>query len=224
MTINSIDLWTERNDNQLECLEGAFIDGFDKGIPYNSYRVIKNCNCLISTNYPELNITNKHHAVIFYHNNEPVRLAVLNKDSDVDKAIEVALEQKVNGIPLRSLHQAIGINRIDLNFYQQPIINKANHEKEIDVGSCDRPSLLNSMLQGSYTESDTGYGQNDQDIDFKFVPNISIQYELLTGDEHFIISHSNAFVNHNLTRIIPLQDNSKLDIEEIRKEYLGKGK
>ncbi len=36
-----------------------------------------------------------------------------------------------------------------------------------------------------------------------------------------MIDYGFAFVNKDGTRIIPLQDNSQLDIEEIRKEYLG---
>ena len=39
------------------------------------------------------NIHNKHNTIIFYKNDTPVRLVVINKDTDIDKCIKVALEQ-----------------------------------------------------------------------------------------------------------------------------------
>ena len=206
-------------DNHLDCYQGAFTDGFEKGIPFDSYRVIKNCNCIITSNVP-INITNKHQAIIYYKNNEPVRLLVANKDTDIDKCIDMALEQSFNGHKLKTLFEAIGIKRIDLDYHQLPISNKCDHSKEIEVGSCDREALLKSMLTGSYTESDSDLGKDNTNLDFRFVPNIYINYDLITGDEHFIINHSNAFVNSDLSRIIPLQDNSLLDIDEIKNEYM----
>lgn len=218
--INTIDLWTEQIDNHYDCNNGAFIDGFSNGIPFDTYEVIKNCNCIINTN-TELNITNKHQAIIFLKNDEPVRLLVVNKDTDIDKAIEIALNQEINGQLLRDVYETFGIKRIDLDYHQKPIINNKDHTKEVDVGSCDRNSLLASMLEGSYTESDTDYG-NTNNTDYIFVPDINIKYELLTGDYHFIIDHSNAFINKDSTRIIPIQNNSQLDIEQIYKEYYNK--
>lgn len=220
--INTIDLWTEQKDNHLECFQGAFIDGFESGIPFDSYRVIKNCNCIITSNAP-INITNKHQAVIFYKNNIPVRLFVINKNTEIDKLIDMALNQEINGNSLRDIYDIIGIKRDDLDYQQEAIINNKDHNREVDVGSCDRETLLNSMLEGSYTESDTGFGKNIN-TDFIFVPGINIQYDLLTSDYRFMIDHSFAFVNKDGTRIIPLQNNSHLDIEQIYEEYYNKDK
>jgi len=72
------------------------------------------------------------------------------------------------------------------------------------------------MLEGSYTEADTGFGKENNDTDFHFRPNISICYNLLTDNEWFFITHSCAFINSDKTRVIPLQNHSKLDLDQIR--------
>ena len=218
--IRTIDLWTEQLENHLDCFTGAFVDGFESGdIPFDTYKVVRNCNCLISTNQTDLNISNKHNAIIFYKNETPVRLMVINKETDLDRCIWEALNQAFYGQPLSNIYAMYGIKRVDVDLKQPPIINESNHEKEMDVGSCDRPSLLNSMLAGSYTESDTDLGKTNIDSNFTFDPGVNIQYELVVGDECFAISHHCAFVNETMTRIIPLQDNSALNIEEISKEH-----
>lgn len=219
-TIETIDLWTEQFENHLECFSGAFVDGFENGdIPFDLYKVVKNCNCIITTDEESLNISNKHNAIIFYKGNMPVRLMVINQATDVDRCIDMALNQLFNGKALKSIYKSLDIKRIDIDLNQKPLFNESNHEKEIDVGSCDRPSLLDSMLEGSYTQSDTNYGKSNSNSNYKFIPNIEIQYELITENEHFIIRHHCAFLNENMTRIIPLQDKSLLNIEEISNSF-----
>ena len=217
--IRTIDLWTEQLENHLDCFTGAFVDGFESGdVPFDTYKVVRNCNCMISTNQPGLNISNKHNAIIFYKNETPVRLMVINRETDLDRCISEALNQDFKGQSLSNIYAMHGIKRVDVDLKQPPIINESNHEKEMDVGSCDRPSLLNSMLAGSYTESDTDLGKTNTDSNFTFDPDINIQYVLVVGDECFAISHRCAFINETMTRVIPLQDNSTLNIEEISKE------
>lgn len=95
--IKIIDLWTEQYKNHYECFNGTFVDGFDNNnIPFNKYKIVKNCNCIITTNKDDINISNKHHAIVFYNNNLPVRLAVINKETDVDNCIKIALNQNFN--------------------------------------------------------------------------------------------------------------------------------
>lgn len=218
--IRSIDLWTEKDDNHIECFNGAFVDGFESGIPFDTFKIIRNSNCVI---YSNLNIRNKHNAIVFYRNNIPVRLMVINGLTDIDKCINIALNQELNGIKLGEIYNRLQIQRLDIDLHQQPIINNVNKENEIDVGSCDRPGLLDSMLSGSYTESDTDYGKSNNDSDYSFIPNTFILYNLATDTEQFIIEHHCAFINSDMTRIIPLQDNSQLDIEEIENYYKGRG-
>ena len=92
---------------------------------------------------------------------------------------------------------------------EKPIYNNADSTKEIDVGSCDRWNLLYNMLKGSYTEDNTPYG-NYQSDRYEFIPNIQIIYELKTDTEVFVIEHKCAFINEIKTRIIPIQENSRL--------------
>lgn len=218
--IKTIDLWTEQLDNHLECFNGAFVDGFENGnIPFDSYKVIKNCNCIITSNQDNINIRNKHNAIIFYKNNKPVRLMVINQNTDVDECIATALNQTLDNSTLNELYTSFNITRTDIDLKQQPIDNDSTSEKEIDVGSCDRPNLLASMLEGSYTQSDTDYGKSNSDSDYQFVSDIFIQYQLMTDNECFDIEHHCAFINETMTRIIPLQDNSLLNIESIKQKY-----
>ena len=209
--IKTIDLWTEQHDNHYECFNGAFIDGFeDDKIPFDSYKVVKNCNCEILVDDKEININNKHNAIIFYRNNIPIRLMVINKNTDVDKCIDVALSQHFNDSLLKCYYDKNSINSKLIDMHEEPIFKDTDNLKsETDVGSCDRWNLLYCMLKGSYTESETSYG-NFQSDRYEFIPNIFIKYELTTDTEKFEIEHKCAFINTIKTRLIPIQENSPL--------------
>ena len=221
--IKTIDLWTEQIINHQDVISGAFVDGFENdNIPFNSYKVIKNCNCIITTDKKDLNICNKHNAIIFYRDNKPVRLLVMNKQTNVDKCINDALNQLFNKNKLGEIYKLYNIKRTDYNLNQKAIINGCDFKKEIDVGSCDRPSLLEKLLEGSYTENNTNYGKRTNDLNYTFITNINIKYELVINDECFIIQHHCAFINKEKTRIIILQDDSFLNINEIINKFSNK--
>ena len=209
-TIKSIDLWTEQNENHYECFNGAFVDGFENNkIAFDEYKIIKNCNCIITVNNPNINISNKHNAIVFYKDKNPVRLMVINKNTDIDKCIKIALNQYFENETLQVLYDNLQIKSSIIDMNETSIFNNANFNKEIDVGSCDRWNLLYNMLKGSYTESNTQYGNYESDK-YEFIPNIFIKYELTTDTEKFEIEHKCAFINTIKTRIIPIQENSLL--------------
>ena len=209
-TIKSIDLWTEQYENHYECFNGAFVDGFENNkIAFDEYKIIKNCNCIITTSNQNINISNKHNAIVFYKDKNPVRLMVINKNTDIDKCIKIALNQYfANGI-LQDLYDRVGIKSVIIDMNEQPIFNTVDNTKEIDVGSCDRWKLLYNMLKGSYTESDTQYGNFESDK-YEFIPDLCIKYKLITDTEIFKIDHKCAFINTIKTRLIPIQENSQL--------------
>lgn len=209
-TIQSIDLWTEQYENHYECFNGAFVDGFeDNKIVFDEYKIIKNCNCIITVSIPNINISNKHNAIVFYKDKNPVRLMVINKNTDIDKCINIALSQYFNDGILQDLYDSIGIKSVTIDMNEKAIYNEVDNTKEIDVGSCDRWKLLYNMLKGSYTESDTQYGNYESDK-YEFIPNLHIKYKLTTDNEIFEIEHKCAFINTIKTRIIPIQENSRL--------------
>lgn len=213
-TIKSIDLWTEQNENHYECFNGAFVDGFENNkIAFDEYKIIKNCNCIITVNNPNINISNKHNAIVFYKDKNPVRLMVINKNTDIDKCIKIALTQYFENETLQVLYDNLQIKSSIIDIKETPIFNNADFIKEIDVGSCDRWNLLYNMLKGSYTESNTQYG-NYQSDKYEFIPNIFIKYELTTDTEKFEIEHKCTFINTIETRIIPIQENSNLTKKE----------
>ncbi|HAB67666.1 MAG TPA: hypothetical protein DCE23_09905 [Firmicutes bacterium] len=209
--IKTVDLWTEQYENQYECFNGAFVDGFSlDNIPFDEYKIIRNCNCLIEVDNPDIKISNKHNAIVFYKNKEIVRLVVLNKKTDIDKCIEVALNQYYGKIILKDIFEKNNITFTDIDMHEEAIYKDIEPDKkEIDVGSCDRWNLLYSMLKGSYTESNTSYGNFESDR-YEFIPELYIKYELLTNTEKFIIEHKCAFINTIKTRLIPIQENSLL--------------
>lgn len=210
MQIKTIDLWTEQYRNHYECFNGAFVDGFENNNkPFNKYKIVKNCNCIITTNREDINISNKHNAIIFYNNENPVRLVVINKDTEIDKCIDIALNQNFETMILKELYENEKIESSIIDMEEKPILKSINNAKEIDVGSCDRWKLLYNMLKGSYTEDNTPYG-NYQSDKYEFVPNLEIKYDLKTDKEEFIIEHKCAFINEIKTRIIPIQENSLL--------------
>lgn len=110
---------------------------------------------------------------------------------------------------LQELYDRVGIKSVRINMNEQPILNGTDKTKEIDVGSCDRWKLLYNMLKGSYTESDTQYGNYESDK-YEFIPDLYIKYKLVTDTETFEIDHKCAFINTIKTRIIPIQENSFL--------------
>ena len=213
-TIKSIDLWTEQYENHYECFNGAFVDGFENNkIAFDEYKIIENCNCIITVSNPKINISNKHNAIVFYKDKNPVRLMVINKNTDIDKCIKIALTQYFENETLQVLYDNLQIKSSIIDIKETPIFNNADFIKEIDVGSCDRWNLLYNMLKGSYTESNTQYG-NYQSDKYEFIPNIFIKYELTTDTEKFEIEHKCAFINTIKTRIIPIQENSNLTKKE----------
>lgn len=210
-TIKTIDLWTEQHENHYECFNGAFVDGFENNkIPFDEYKIIKNCNCIINVNQNDIHISNKHNAIVFYKDKIPVRLMVINKNTDVDKCIEVALNQYFEDSILKDYYDKLKIKFSEIDMKEESIF-KENDDitKETDIGSCDRWKLLYNMLKGSYTESDTSYVNFASDK-YEFIPNLFIKYELVTDSEKFEIEHKCAFINTIKTRLIPIQENSDL--------------
>ncbi|MBQ9657975.1 MAG: hypothetical protein IJV31_04310 [Clostridia bacterium] len=209
-TINTIDLWTEQHDNHYECFNGAFVDGFENNkIAFDEYKVIKNCNCIITVNQKEINIKNKHNAVVFYKNSIPVRLMVINKNTNIDKCINIALNQYFGDTILQDLYNKLNIKISVIDLKEEPIYKDSEIDKEIDVGSCDRWSLLYNMLQGLYTETNNAYGNFSSDK-YYFIPDLCIKYDLTTDNEKFEIIHKCAFMNITKDRLVPIQENSPL--------------
>lgn len=210
-TIKTIDLWTEQHENHYVCFNGAFVDGFDENrIPFDEYKIIKNCNCIIDVSSKDIHISNKHNAIVFYKDKIPVRLMVINKNTDVDKCIDIALNQNFEDTSLRDYYKKLNIRFSTIDMKEKSIF-KENDDitKETDTGSCDRWKLLYNMLKGSYTESNTTYGNFESDK-YEFIPNLSIKYELVTDSEKFEIEHKCAFINTIKTRVIPIQEHSDL--------------
>lgn len=210
LIINSIDLWTEQYKNHYECFNGVFVDGFENNKkPFDEYKIVKNCNCIITINRENINISNKHNAIIFYRDNKPVRLMVINKDTEIEKCINIALDQYFENTILKDLYDKFNIKSSMVDMKEESIYNKSDITKEIDVGSCDRWKLLYNMLKASYTESNTKYGNFESDK-YEFVPDLYIKYKLSTDKEYFITEHKCAFINITRTRLIPIQENSLL--------------
>lgn len=210
--IKTIDLWTEQHDNHYECFNGAFVDGFENNkIAFDEYKVIKNCNCIITVEPKDIKINNKHNAIVFYKDKIPIRLMVINRDTDIDKCINIALNQYFEDSILEDLYKKLNIKSSVIDMKEQPVNNDTETIEEIDVGSCDRWNLLYNMLQGLYTETNNAYGNFSSDK-YYFIPELFIKYELITDKEKFEIIHRCAFINTTKTRLIPIQENSPLTV------------
>jgi len=133
-----------------------------------------------------------------------------NKDTNIDKCINIALEQHFENSILKDYYVKHNIKSSIVDMKEDPICKIIDNTKaETDVGSCDRWRLLHNMLKGSYTESNTAYGNFESDK-YEFVPDLYIKYKLSTDKECFIIEHKCAFINITRTRLIPIQENSLL--------------
>ena len=133
---------------------------------------------------------------------------VINQKTEIDKCIEIALNQYFEDTILKDLYQKLNIKSSVIDMKENPISNSVI-DNEIDVGSCDRWSLLYNMLQGLYTETNNAYGNFSSDK-YYFIPDLFIKYELKTDSETFEIIHKCAFINTTKTRLIPIQENSLL--------------
>lgn len=135
---------------------------------------------------------------------------MINKNTDVDKCIDIALNQYFEGTILKDYYNKLNI-KYSMIVMKEKSIFKENDDiiKETDIGSCDRCNLLYNMLKGSYTENDTQYGNFESDK-YEFIPNLFIKYELVTDSEKFEIEHKCGFINTLKTRLIPIQENSIL--------------
>lgn len=215
--IISTDIWTEQHRNHFELINGCFSDGFlANEVVFDKYKIVKNCNCIIKSTKNALPIGNKHNAIVFYKNNKVVRLALLCKDTNLDFCIKNALNQKINNIKLIDIFRKKNIINEAVDLGEEPIFNSYNlgGEPEVDVGSCDRMELLESMLKGNYTEEESQYGNYDN-IDYIYDAQTCVTIKLKTNDEVFDISHKGLFINATKTRVIILQENSEINFEEI---------
>lgn len=221
-TIKTIDLWTEQHRDQFELFNGAFSDGWSNNkVPFNKYKVVKNCNCEITSSNKELVIGNKHNAIVFYKNNKPVRLLVAFKDSNIDFLISNALNQKVDGKTLLELFNTNNVKFEEVDLKQNPIYNNHNltGTPEIDVGSCDRDELLEQMLKGNYTQDESKYGHYDNTV-YTYNDHLQVKYLLTTNTETFEIEHEGSFLNETATRIVILQINSEINFKKIKGEIV----
>ncbi len=129
--IKTIDLWTEQHDNHCECFNGAFVDGFENNkIAFDKYKIVKNCNCIITVEPKDIPINNKHNAIVFYKNEVPVRLMVVNKNTDVDKCINVALNQYFEDSVLEDVYKKLSIKSSVINMAETPANNIAPPPKK----------------------------------------------------------------------------------------------
>lgn len=183
------------------------------GKPFNRYKVVKNCNCVIENSSKDIPISNKHQAIVFYQGDVPVRLAVLDENTEVEKCIDIALNQYFEDTVLRDVYKQFGVQSSFVDMGEKPIYNQFLGKEEIDVGSCDRWPLLYNMLQGLYTETNNAYGNFSSDK-YYFLPDLHIKYTLITDTECFKIEHNCAFMNTTKTRIVPIQENSPLTMNQ----------
>ena len=216
MIIESTDIWTETTPNRQVCFDGAFIDGIEnRRVPYDSFKVVLNCNCIIKTNSNDVAVGNKHHAIVFYRGNKVVRLVVACRETRILEAIDRALNQIIpdDRENLRALLNKKNVKHEIVNLEQPPIFNRFNGGSETDMCSCDRDSLLSVMIQGSYTESETGIG-NYECNDYDYNENVKILFELDTGEEFFNIKHKGAFLNKTKTQVIAIQKDGIVHVEK----------
>ena len=135
---------------------------------------------------------------------------VINENTDVDSCITKALNQSFENATLKEYYEMKNMKAEIVDLKEQAICKEAFKDKEeIDVGSCDRWSLLYNMLQGYYTETNNAYGNFSGERYF-FLPELQIKYELKTDTEKFEIEHKCAFINDISTRLVPIQENSSL--------------
>lgn len=215
MLIQTTDVWTEQRANHTECFDGAFIDNIENGnVPYDRYKVVLNCNCEISSNTNDVLLGNKHNAIIFYKDGKVVRLAVLANGTDVFACLGDALNQECNNIKLKDLLSTKNVKCEIVDLRESPKFNSFNGEKEMDIGSCDRMSLLNCMLNGNYTESETSLGNYDCN-EWDFNKDIEITYKLKTDCEIFDIHHKGAFINKTRTKAIIIQSQGSISSNKL---------
>lgn len=164
-------------------------------------------------------VGNKHQAIVFYNKGNVIRLVVLEKSTDLMQCVDKALSQKVGNLVLEELLAKHKVKKEVVDMREQAIFTKSNSKEQMDVGSCDRLSLLKSMLEGSYTESETEYGNSDRSA-FKYYADICVNYHLVTDKETFDISHKGAFINSSKTRVIPIQLNGSITEQELEEVLL----
>lgn len=202
--VTTIDLWTEQFTNQYDCFNGAFSDGCkNNNLPYDTCKIVKNCNCIISNN-ENISISNKHQAIVFYSKNVPIRLLVANGDSDLKKCVENALNQQIGKVTISQIIKDRKVKFSEVDMREKPKKNAFNGKVEVDIGSCNRMSLLKSMLIGYYTDDQSNYGHFDS-TRYIFDRNLVVEYKLKTDSEDFDILHECAFFNDLRTRAIIIQ-------------------
>ena len=185
----TIDLWTGNDLMNEECVLGAMLDGVNREhCPYTAFKVVHNCNCLVSCNEPGF-IASKNQAIIFYDHTEPVRLAVLSTPH-LQQLISQALNQLIpyTNFSLEDTLMYHGVVSYDVvgiaaeSVKQDP---ESTHglSGEADIWSCDRYEVFRQAVQA--------HGEN-----LFYCPQLNLKYDLRIDDEIFSIVHQGGFSDY----------------------------
>lgn len=218
----STDLWIAMGLNDIRAVKGAFMDDMHihGECAYDRYKIVKNCNFLPTTCNDlalHVRLRPKQTVVVFYKNDQPVRLLAVNGQADLQGMINMAMVERIGRVSLQRIFDERGItcSEVDLKEDSRDVVSPIVLEEEIGVFSCNRWSLFQAALAGRTTDhpaddEDAEPSNPDTVPELEYHPNLVLTYQLTTDTEHFTIRHQGAFYDKSLTYLVAPQIGSEL--------------
>lgn len=204
-TIKTIDLWIEQQDNDISFIKKAFSSGFETDIPYDAFKLVQNCNCLMQSK-SILGTPNKHTAIIFYNKNTPTRLLLLSDNTNIPRALNSALKQHIGSVQLLNIMRENDIHFTTGNMFEAPIIKSSNNINNAHLTSCNSWQMLHNILTNNTNQN----GFQSHKEQFVYDKNIMLDLSLKTPNEQFNISHKGAYINKQNQSLALIQANSPI--------------
>lgn len=84
-----------QKENHYKSFNGTFIDGFENNeVPFDKYKIIRNCNCIITVNLNGIHISNKHNTIFLLDEPELYLHETLQNEL-CKKLVEISKEEGI---------------------------------------------------------------------------------------------------------------------------------
>ena len=211
MKIQTIDLWIPDNNHRNLIYNKAFRAGLDAKRAYSNKAISKSYdkvvfyqNCNIAMEFSLLNLDYRHTAILFFKDEQPIRLLVDNAPAaEVQAMYEYATQQRLGPNGQYSLKRIIEENNISIetvDLKEKPILRSQIESGNEQIVSCDRWDLFLQIID-NMKESRAEYAFDPYNI-------FTVAATLDTWE--FDIVHRGMFYNHENTHYITLQTGSPL--------------
>lgn len=145
LKIRSIDLRIAQGPDDFICYKKAFCEDLmkGKGIPYNHYKIVRNCEAIFTNDFGILTPTRRL-AIVFYRQGIPMRLLIGSKDNNLDQIMKAVFETVVKKRTMRDwLKSELHLHPENVNLRQE---GETDEGEMANIVSCYTWSSLQETI------------------------------------------------------------------------------